>query len=167
VDARPTGDPILDNALLNISGARKPRKARDWLLSHQKLAPSLQERLLDRLVQAGVLRRETREVLWVFHFKRYPTEEERPERAIRKEIHGVLFEGKAPTPDCAALLCLIHACSLGREVFPDHPHKETQQRLKAFAESDRLAKAVTESIAAVTMLIMSIVLTSTTMYPRS
>jgi len=162
VDARPTGDPILDNALLNLSGSRKVRKPGDWLFQHNKLAPSLRERLLERLVQAGILRRETHEFLWVFHFQRYPTEEDRPERVVRETLRAILFDGRTPAPEDAALLCLVHACNLAREVFPDYPAREARSALKAFAEGDAVAAAVSASVAAVTMMVTAAVAASIT-----
>jgi hypothetical protein len=68
-DASPTGDPLIDAALLQITAGSKARGPGHWVA---KFAKGTRQRTLDRLVSAGVLRQEKDEVLLVFPRSRYP-----------------------------------------------------------------------------------------------
>lgn len=154
-DTKPTGDPVLDDVLHALDNSSKPRKLSYWMSSHHKLAPKMRERVTDQLVDQGILQREPHEALWVFRWNTYPTIEERPERAIRTALGNILFGGATPTEEEAMLLALVHACNLAKEVFPDAPARETRRRLKEFATGDQIAKAVSDSVAAVTTAIIA------------
>src|SRR5690606_33063628 len=69
-DPAPTGDPLADQALALIAGSRRGRKPKDWI---GPISKGLRDRVLDRLVQAGLLRREQGKVLWVFPKTRFPS----------------------------------------------------------------------------------------------
>ena len=154
-DASSTGDEILDEALANLAGAEKPHKARYWIGLPEKLVRGLQDRLLRRLVEKGVLKKEEHRFLWLVPYSRYPARDGAPERTIRHELRDVVLHGHEADEHTALLLCLVHACQLAREVFPREHAKEIAEKLKEFAEGDRVAEAVSENVTAATMAIIS------------
>jgi len=80
----PTGNDILDEALFKIKQAKKERDAEYWVTSLSTGIKKLKERLLDQLVQTGILRKKERRILRIFPVTRYTLQ--RPE--VEEEIRG-------------------------------------------------------------------------------
>src|SRR5438093_934971 len=55
VDPTPTGDEILDDVAQRIASAGSPQPGRVWVVQLNRQMPDLKDRLLARLVAAGVL----------------------------------------------------------------------------------------------------------------
>lgn len=149
VDGATTEDPVLATALQNIRNEAKTRKIAWWVARPGRLHRKLRDRLQHRLVDRGILHEEPHQFLWVFPYSRYPESDPVPEDDLRARLARIVFEGAEPDDRDAQLLCLIHACDLAREVFPEADQKATKKWLKEFAEGDAVAKAVTDQVTAV------------------
>jgi hypothetical protein len=77
-DPTPTGDTILDDVCLRIAGADRGESAAAWVRRLEQELPDLHDRLLERMVAAGVLERRERRILWVFPSSRHPLEDDPP-----------------------------------------------------------------------------------------
>jgi hypothetical protein len=152
-DAGPTGDPLVDQALARVAADRRGRKPKDWI---GPLSSGLRPKVLDRLVAAGLLRREQDRVLWVFPRTRFPSTsgaEPLPETEARRRLLAAV-DGTGPVdPRTAALCALVRAVGVERLAVPDRPKRQVQER---FAEivaaawpADAVRKAITEMEAAV------------------
>src|SRR5215469_4814837 len=80
VDTRPTGDDLLDYALDAIAGEPKRRPSGWWIERLAGPDPDLLNKVLQRLVRAGVLLMDDRRYLWVFSRRAYPQNTGREER---------------------------------------------------------------------------------------
>jgi hypothetical protein len=89
-DASPTGDDLLDEALHRMAESKKPHDAKHWVTALHGKIKHLQRRLEDRLVAAGIVRREEHRVLWVFPAQRYPAVDNAPEEALREQLRAVV-----------------------------------------------------------------------------
>ncbi|MGC4894369.1 GOLPH3/VPS74 family protein [Micromonospora sp. DT31] len=144
-DPAPTGVPLLDEALTGV-GAGRPRKPADWI---GKLARGLPDRVLDGLVDAGVLRRESDRVLLVFPRTRYPSPtgaEPAVETAARERMAAALT-GNGPVDErTAALLTLTCAVGLDRKIFRELPKERVKARMDEIAAGDWASGAVKKAI---------------------
>lgn len=123
---QPTGDAIVDAALVSIGADGKRRKPNDWI---GRLTDGLREQLLERQIEAGVLRREEGKVLWVFPHTTFPTvdgETPAAEVATKQRLASALAGDGEVEPRTAALCGLVAATGLERRVFPDRPVKEVR-----------------------------------------
>jgi Golgi phosphoprotein 3 len=147
-DPTPTGDDILDEALAKIKASQKSRKAKHWV---SKLAgiKKMKERLLDRLVNEGILRREEHRILRVISTKRYPTAYSGPEMKLRGRIRSVVLDGKTPDERTVIIISLLSACKLVNEVFVKEERKEANKRIKEICKGEAVGKAVSDTVAAV------------------
>jgi Golgi phosphoprotein 3 len=166
-DAAPTGDEMLDQAMENIGGSAKVRAPKYWISRPDRLVPSLRDRLLESLVEKNILQREEHRFLWLIPFDRYPEMDGRAEDDIRRRLRNVILEDVEPDERTALLLCLVHACDLAGEVFPKEELKKAKTKLKKFAERDQIAKAVSDQVAAVTMTLISAVISASTLAAMS
>ncbi|MFG1675264.1 GPP34 family phosphoprotein [Micromonospora sp. NPDC049282] len=144
-DPTPTGVPLLDEALGTVAASR-PRKPKDWI---GKLAKGLPDRVLDGLVGAGVLRRESDRVLLVFPRTRYPSPtgaEPAAETAARARMVAALVGDGPVDARTAALLALVRAVGLDRKLFRELPKDRVKARLNEIAAGDWASAAVRKAI---------------------
>ncbi|MGK5737627.1 GOLPH3/VPS74 family protein [Micromonospora sp. URMC 103] len=151
--AEPLGEPLLDDALARIASDGKRRKPKDWV---GRLAKGLPEQVLDGLVDAGVLRRESDRVLWVFPRTRYPSPtgaEPAVEADARRRMLAAMAAQGPVEPRTAALISLTRAVGLDRKLFRDLPKEQVKRRLAEIGEgswaSDATRRAIMETQAAV------------------
>ncbi|WP_327000122.1 GPP34 family phosphoprotein [Dactylosporangium sp. NBC_01737] len=152
-DPTPTGDPVADAALDRIAADTKPRKPDAWI---QPLTDGLRARLLERQVEAGVLRVERDKVLWVFPRTRYASAtgaEPATETAVRRDLADAVNSTGVVPARTAALLGLAQAVGLTGKLFPDQDKKALQSRLDEIAEGNWAADAVRQSIAQIQAMI--------------
>ncbi|WP_250031976.1 GOLPH3/VPS74 family protein [Paractinoplanes maris] len=162
LDQSPTGDPLIDSALMRIIADDKPRKPGHWLT---KFAGDTRPQVLDRLVAEGILRTEKDKVLWVFPRTRYPAAhgvEPVQETAARDRMrHAVLGTGEVE-PRTAALCALVAATDLDKKVFADLDRKVVQARLREIGEGAWAATAVKKAIDEIQVAVMVAIVASTT-----
>lgn len=145
VSDEPTGDPLLDEALTRIRTSR-PAAPRKWV---QVLRGGLQDRVLERLVARGVLRREKRRVLLIFPQTRYPSvtgAEPALETDARQRLRAMVTGEGPADPRTAALGALVQAVKLDRRVFPDLSHRERKHRLTAAVASGWPDRTIQQAI---------------------
>ena len=140
------GDPVLDAVVTQIAD-RKDRPEPEAAII--ELRKGLRERVLDQLVQAGMLRRERNRVLRVFSRTRYPStsaEQSPAEVEVRERLNAAVSEDGSVDGRTAALCALIRAVKLEREVFPGIPEDQLQARLAAMSEGAWAAEAVMQAV---------------------
>lgn len=141
-----TGDALLDTALGRIASHGRLDSPKGWI---SRLAKGVRPPVLDRLVHAGVLRRETDTVLWVFPRTRYPSARgaEPPVETDARQRLGAAVAGHGPVdPRTAALCALVGALGWERKVFPDLPRGQVKARLKEIRQGAWAAEAVKKAI---------------------
>lgn len=142
-DGSPMQESVLDGALARIREA-KAHDAKYWV---RKLSGDhLQDSVLDRLIQEGVLRREEHRLLWVIPADRYPAKDVLPERAVRQEVRGVVLQGATPQPRTAALIGLLKACDLTGMVFDRDERRQHKARIDEISNGELMGKAVSKAV---------------------
>jgi hypothetical protein len=161
LDASPTGDRLLDDAL-EVVGRREGKKPSAALGA---LGKGLRGRLYERLAAAGVLRAEPGKVLGVFPRTTWPSASVEHEAAARRGLEGVLVHGLTPDPRTAALVALLHALRSTHKVVDPKEHelrrRELDRRAKEIAEGSWGSTAVREAIDAMLAAVMVAVTAST------
>jgi golgi phosphoprotein 3 len=84
VDSKPAGDELLDQALRKIAAEPQKRSSAWWIDRLGLHGGDLAGKVLARLVEAGILRAEDRQFLWVFSRRAYPQSSGREERGERR-----------------------------------------------------------------------------------
>lgn len=145
LDRRPTGDPLLDEALTRLDTQRPPGAAR----AVEKLVKGTRQALLARIVEAGHVREEHRTVLGVFGSTRWPSVRPEYEASVRSELSAVLVEGREPGLRAAALISLLVAVDAVPKVVPAPDKRELVRRAKAISEGAWAGDAVRRAVNAV------------------
>jgi golgi phosphoprotein 3 len=149
-DSRATGDLLLDEAHANIRKAKRRASVATWV--HRLSYPSPRDRIAERLVQRGILRRAEGKVLLVFSRSTWPTVDPHPEAEMVERLRRAIFEGERPSVRTAALIGLAHPSGLLSQVFPGrelkHRKKEIAHLVEEVHPADAISEAVREAIAA-------------------
>ncbi|AFY69812.1 hypothetical protein Pse7367_1523 [Thalassoporum mexicanum PCC 7367] len=140
-----TGDDILDSVLTQIAEAplQAPSK---WIASLSAASEQLRDRLLERLIEQGILRREEHKVLWVISSPHYPMQDSSSESESRDRIRAAVLEGKQPDPRTTALISLVKACKLVGEVFSETELPLCDRRIPEIINAGFAGKSVTDVV---------------------
>ncbi|MET7334956.1 GPP34 family phosphoprotein [Nonomuraea sp. NPDC005650] len=98
----PLSDPLLQSAYEKV--AERPQRVQSLLLA---IGGGLWKPVIDRLVERGLIRRESRRVLGVFRTTRLPAEDTGHEAELRRKVRAVLEDGGSPDARTAAVIALL------------------------------------------------------------
>ncbi len=152
-NASPTGDPELDAALHRIAEEDKRRKPKWWV---EKLdSKQVNERVLTRLAERGVLREETHRILGFLPTTRYPAQDPGLESEVRERLYRAVMGADQPDDHTVALAALLHACGLSRKVIPEVDRATLKRRMKELTEGEWAGKAVKDAIEAAQAVVIA------------
>src|SRR5712671_936997 len=148
VDPTPVGDDLLDEALQEIAAEPQHQGSKSWI-RHFAFHKRRPERVLGRLVQAGILRAEERRFLWMFSRRAYPQNTGREEREAKARLLAVIFNDEIPSPRDTLLLSLADSSGVLRAILSADELRKASKRIEqvvAFEEIGRSVKAVEAEI---------------------
>ena len=160
VDTSPTGDDILDDVLAQIAQSDKTRTTAYWLVRLSEGSSTIKERVLDRLIQKGILRREEQKILWVFARRRYPVMDDKEEKEVKTRIREVVLSDSIPDSRDVVLISLIKGCYLVDEIFSHEEIDAIRGRIGQIARMDLIGQTLSGIIESVTEA-----MTTAGMYP--
>lgn len=151
VDASPTGDELLDEALTRFA-ERAGKKPRDVLA---RIGRGLPGRALERLSRAEVMQEEQARALGVRWWSRWQVVDVARRDALRAELLAVLTGRQEPDGRTGSLVALLHATNALGQALPAAarsgiPLRDLRKRAKEVARGRWAASAVSEAIQAAT-----------------
>jgi Golgi phosphoprotein 3 len=150
----PVGDPLLDEWLSRIAGAKRRAQLRDWV-SKVAQTRDLKHRVAEQLARRGILRLDEDKVLWIFTRKIYPEVDPNPERDVIERLREAIFgEGREIDPRTVVLLSLASSADLLRYVFDRRELKGRKQRIQQVVNGELTGKATKEAIEAMQAAVM-------------
>ena len=154
-DRAPTGSPIVDPVLAKIAAQGSPTDARTWIrvLSVED-SPEIREQALQSLVARGIVVQREARVMWAFRARRYPTIDGNVEQEVKLRIGDVLFSDDIPHPRDVALIGLVDACDILREIFPDRDMEQCRPRIDQLRKMDLIGRELAQAIADIEQTVM-------------
>ena len=107
-----------------------------------------------RLIEHGILESQDKRFLWVFRARRYPTIDGRIEREVRLRISDVLLSNDIPDPRDVAIICLVDACGLLRDIFSTREIERAASRIGQIRKMDLIGHEVGSVIAEIERSVM-------------
>lgn len=150
----PTGDPDLDGLVEQIA-AERPRKAEWWVRKLNRDA--LRRRLLDRAVADGALVHEHGRIMGVFPANNYRPAQPGAREDTVNRLRWVLEGHHPPDARTAALIALVAAVGLDKNLFPDIPGSRRRRMIKAVAQRDDISEAVRSVIRSVETVTVAVI----------
>ncbi len=146
INTEPTGDSLLDETLQRLQGAPSNKPVSYWLNEIAWETNQLRERVLQQLVDKGVLKVEDRKILWVFTQRRYPLMEDKEVKEVRARLRELVFSEGIPDPREAVLIGLVNSCGMVDTLFEDHELPQVMPRLTELAKLDLIGREVDRAI---------------------
>lgn len=116
-DSTGTGNKVLDSVLKAIGGGGDSVSA-----TIKKIASgfdSIQDDVIELLVQRGILKVESTKLLWIPVSERMDNANYAFEQEIRDTLKAVVQKGQKPTPAIIILMSMISNCKILEEVFQE------------------------------------------------
>jgi hypothetical protein len=136
VNARPTGDPLLDDALASIAAAKRPPTARAWVRSVRR---GLRSEHLLALADKGSIELSPRAFLRFFTVTDIIVLDTERQASIRARIDAIAASALSDDPRERALAGLTYACGLASVLYPGGANRVARKRLEQAARTERVS----------------------------
>jgi len=154
VDSTPVSEPLIDDCLAKIVGAKKPAQLQTWV-SKFAGAKNLKSRVAGQLTRRGILRMDEDKVLGIITRKVYPEVNPLPERKLIAALSDAIFsEGQEVDPRTVVLLSLADSADLLKLVFDKKELKGRKKRIEQVINGELTGKATKEAIQAMQAAVM-------------
>ncbi|HEV2345747.1 MAG TPA: GPP34 family phosphoprotein [Actinocrinis sp.] len=149
LDARPTGDRLLDEALASIAAKDRPPRARAWV---QAVRKGLRSDYLGVLTEQRAIRRTPRPFLRFFTVTDLVVLEPGRQAGIKARIDAVASGAAMDDPRGRALAGLAHAAGLSTVLYPGTANRALRKRLQQATRGERVGADVLRATAAISDL---------------
>jgi len=149
VNAKPLGDPLLDDCLTKIQESRKQAAAQTWVAKFANLK-DLKHRLAMRLCDRGILQADEDKILLLFSRRIYPEVDPKPEKEMAERLRQAIFtEDDHLDTRTVVLVSLAHSAGLLKMVFDKKDLKGRTERIERIINGDATGQATKQAIEAV------------------
>jgi Golgi phosphoprotein 3 len=147
VDPKPVGDGLLDPALQRIAAEPETRSSAWWIRVLGLHSGNLSAKVLERLVQAGILRAEDRQFLWVFSRRAYPQNTGREEREAKTRLVSVMFNDDVPDARDTLLLGLAESTGVLNAIMSPEDLRKTSRRIAQVLALEEINRSLGGTVA--------------------
>ena len=152
--------PILNDALDLIKEKNTSKDIKYWISQFTNKLDKVRERITHDLVEKEILKKEEDTFLWVFSVKRYPTANIHPEAQLREHLHDIVLKKIQANEEDIALLSLVKACDLIKEVFSEQTRDIAEQEIERLTKNSKVGSAVLQISEQITTAILLMIVTS-------
>ena len=154
VDRSSTSEPLLDECLERIAGAKRSGSLQTWVGRLAGLK-GLKHRVAQGLCRKGILRADEDKVLLIFTRKIYPELDPEPEQALIARLREAIFtETGNVDARTVVLVSLANAAGLLKPIFGRKNLKARKARIESVVNGDVLGSATKEAIQAMQAAVM-------------
>ena len=147
LDAQPTGDPLLDAVLAEITAAERTRDARFWVERVQGRADEIRDATIARLIERGVLLRRSGRFLRALRTRARPVVDGTVNREVKQRIVDLVFGDDIPDPRDVVLICLCDVCGLFGSLLTRDELDRAYPRIEQIGRLDLIGQAVMTLVA--------------------
>lgn len=160
-NASPLGDPLLDECLEKLRGAKRRASVETWVTRFGGLK-KMRPRAAEQLCRRGILRVDEKSVLLIFSRKIYPELDPGPEREIVDRLRDAIFSEQAELDSRTTILvALADKAGVLKNSFDKKELKARKRRIEEIGEGDLTAAAVKEIVAGIQVAVMVAITAST------
>jgi hypothetical protein len=147
INQDPLSDPILDEALQFLAKTHKNKKVKHWVGKLAKKSKNFQKILLNDLLDKGIVKKREEKNWWAFSNDQYELWADWPVKRTMARLKDTIFHGRKADDTHMALIGLICACRLYRQVFKDKEERtRARKKIKELAEHDVYKKGIRSTI---------------------
>ena len=142
IDAADTGDGLLDAVLQEIAAFETPHPSTWWVDELAGRHSQILDQVMQRLVEAGILRQEERRFLWVFSRRAYPQVSGRERLEAKARLMAVLFNDEVPDPRDTLLLGLANATGVLSRMLSRTEFDHAASRIAQVTRLEEIGRSV-------------------------
>lgn len=146
LSSTPTGNALLDESLAEITARPETLSTADWLRWFAAPGPVLCGRVIQGLVERGVLNSVEKRLLWVFKTRVYPPTSGIEEREVKSRVHTLLNNDEIPSPREALLIGLLRAAGLLQWLLSDPELERLRPRIDQLANLEETSRALSHTV---------------------
>lgn len=162
IDEHSTNDDLLDDILEEIKMIDRDHSTYYWIRILQQEFRNIEDTILKRLIEKGVLRFETHKLLWIFNQDRYFIQNFNVKELIRNNIVRIVIDKEESDHRTLALLSILHAINCECEVFTPDELESSIDTIRNLTASDEIGKSISNAINNTAEALMrSLILTTT------
>lgn len=162
IDEYSTDDELLDGMLNEIKSIDEDHSAHYWIRFFQHENRDIEEVILNRLINKGIINLETQKFLWIFNRNRYFIQNFDVKELIRNNIVRIVNEKEESDHRTLAFLSLLHAIECESEVFTSDELEASLEIIRSLTSGDQIGKSIRTAINNTTEALMrSLILTTT------
>ena len=148
VDDTTFGEPILDECLGRIAGAKRRASLKTWVQRFAGMS-KLNHRIAESLCDRGVLRADMGTVLLIFKRKVYPELDPKPEKELIERLRGAIFTEAADLdPRTVILLSLANSAEILTIPFDKKRLRGRKKRIERVTSGNLMGQATKEAVQA-------------------
>ena len=146
VSSEETGDAILDQALAIIVAEKNPQSTSDWLKRFAHYGDTLSDKVIESLVNKGVVQLVEKRLLWVLKTRAYPATSGIEESEVRSRIMQLLNNDEIPNPSDALLIGLLRATGIMNRLLSSTELERLQNRIDQIANLEEINRSLSASV---------------------
>jgi hypothetical protein len=146
VSSTETGDAILDQALAIIVEEKNSLSTSDWLSRFAHYGDTLSDKIIESLVNKGVVQLVEKRLLWVLKTRAYPATSGIEEREVRSRIMQLLNNDEIPNPSDALLIGLLRATGIMNRLLSSTELERLQNRIDQIANLEEINRSLSASV---------------------
>jgi Golgi phosphoprotein 3 len=146
VDRTPTGNPITDRVLAQMSQRPDLLTVRDWIEELFLQHDDLEGEALGSLIASGVLRHEKSKLLWIIDVERFPLVDNKPHQHVKLRLAHAIRSNEIPDPRDIMLVSVAEACGLLGYILSDAELKGRTERIQVLTGLETISRKVREAI---------------------
>ena len=140
------GDELLDRTLTKIVNSDRLRKMTHWVRLFSSNSKKTYKELGERLVDKGILQKESRKYFWVIPSEAFPEKDASAKYLIKNNLRTAVLTAKKPDPYVLALLSLVRACNMLDIVFTKDELKMARRLAEQKIRDETVGKGIAETI---------------------
>ena len=146
VSASPTGNPLLDSVLHQISGGPPDQPISFWISEIARYALVLRQQIVEDLLDRKIIQREAGRRLIVLRSEKFPPTDPQVVRDIERDVINTLLSDEIPEPETVALIGLARASRV-LELLLSRDHLEkVEPRIEQLARMDLIGMSVNRTL---------------------
>lgn len=157
LDATPTEDDILTEALETIATSEKERKTGYWINVFSEKPDKLRKRLAKRLIEKGVVIEEDGRLQWVIPAAISPEQSASAKYIMKNRIRDLTLASAQAELREIALLSLVKASNLLDVIFIKDERKLADRRIHELVVAEALKNPAMQTIEAIAVAVESVV----------
>ncbi len=140
VDASSTSDPLLDDVLKRMGDLNRDLRLRSWIIQLSVTFRNIYSKgILSRLTDQGLLVREEKPRLKIFHSMRHPLVQPAIKDQLLQKLQSIIIDKQDADAHYTALLSLVHDSGLIGSLFIREYRGTAESRIKELLASEKIS----------------------------